>query len=75
MLRLLAARQIDAKTWPDLFQRHLLVLRAKASEVPHTDEWAGKVKTIVKRVDALGVKVDEKLSAMRLHVNVQSMYM
>jgi hypothetical protein len=46
-----------------MFQRHLFVLRAIASEVPHTDEWAGKVKTVVNRVDSLEAKVDEKLSA------------
>ena len=56
-------RQIDADKQPEMFQRHLFVLRAIASEVPHTDEWAGKVKTVVNRVDSLEAKVDEKLSA------------
>ena len=48
-----------------MFQRQLFVLRAMASEVPHTDEWAGKVKTVVNRVDSLEEKVDEKLSALQ----------
>ena len=57
------SRQIDANKQPEMFQRHLFVLRAIASEVPHTDEWAGKVKTVVNRVDSLETKVDEKLGA------------
>ena len=57
------SRQIDANKQPEMFPRHLFVLRAMASEVPHTDEWAGKVKTVVNRVDSLETKVDEKLSA------------
>ena len=41
------------------------MLRAKPSEVPHTDEWTGKVKAVVKRVDSLETKMDEKLSALQ----------
>ena len=65
----LATRQIDDKKRPDLFQRQLFVLRAKASEVPDTDEWAGKVKAVVKRVDSLEAKVDEKSSALEAKVD------
>ena len=54
-----------------MFQRHLFVLRAIASEVPHTDEWAGKVKTVVNRVDSLEAKVDEKLSAQDAKLDAQ----
>ena len=65
------SRQIDADKQPEMFQRHLFVLRAMASEVPHTDEWAGKVKTVVNRVDSLETKVDEKLSALQAKVDAQ----
>eukprot|EP01050_Picozoa_sp_SAG11_P019223 SAG11_NODE_3029_length_2753_cov_8.497739_2_plen_108_part_00 len=57
--------QIDAEMQPKLLPRQLFVLRAKPSEVLHTDEWAGKVRTVVNRVDALEIKMDEKLSALQ----------
>ena len=41
------------------------MLRAKPSEVPHTDEWTGKVKAVVKRVESLETKMDEKLSSLQ----------
>ena len=46
-------------THPHFFPRHLYVLQAKSEEVRDTDEWAGKVKAVVKaqdkKIDALQV--------------------
>ena len=55
--------QLDAKTHPDMFPRQLWVLRAKAEEVPHTDEWAGKVKAVVKVVKVLNANMAVKMDA------------
>ena len=50
---------------PELLPQQLFVLRAKPSEVPHTDEWTGKVKAVVKRVESLETKMDEKLTTLQ----------
>ena len=57
--------QIGGSSHAEMFQRQLFVLRAKASEVPTRDDWAGKVMAIVKRVDSRADGVDEKLEVMR----------
>ena len=48
-------------THPSFFPRHLFVLQAKSEEVRDTDEWAGKVKAVVKRVDVLQAAQDKKI--------------
>ena len=54
--------QLHAKTHPEFFPRHVFVLQAKSAEVRDTDEWAGKVKAVVKRVDALRDELGTKLA-------------
>ena len=51
--------QMGVDTHPSFFPRHLFVLQAKSEEVRDTDEWAGKVKAVVKRVDVLQAAQDE----------------
>lgn len=58
--------RIAPNTRPELFQRHLFVLRPKAREgLAATDAWAGKVNAIVKRVDGLEGNIDSKLKEMK----------
>ncbi len=53
--------QLHEKTHPEFFPRHVFVLQAKSAEVRDTDEWAGKVKAVVKRVDALQDQIGNKI--------------
>ena len=53
--------QLDATTNPDFFPRQLWVLRPKAEDTPDVDEWAGKVKAVVKEVKALEAKIGAKM--------------
>eukprot|EP01043_Picozoa_sp_COSAG02_P015223 COSAG02_NODE_643_length_19037_cov_9.951632_16_plen_390_part_00 len=58
--------RIAPNTRPELFQRHLFVLRPKAREgLAATDAWAGKVNAIVKRVDGLEGNIDSKLKDVK----------
>jgi hypothetical protein len=57
--------QMGLATHPDFFPRHLFVLQAKSEEVRDTDEWAGKVKAVVKHVDVLRAAQDTKIDALQ----------
>ena len=71
MLRACAC-QLDPTSRPHLFQRHLFVLRAKLSETVRTEnEWAGKVRAVVNRVDALEDSVNKKLDAQQMKLDAQ----
>jgi hypothetical protein len=60
--------ELNPATRPDLFPRQLYVLRAKSSEVPEADEWAGKVKAVVNvvrtKTDALETKMSQRMDAL-----------
>ena len=48
------------------------MLQAKLSETVHTEnEWAGKVRAVVNRVDAREESVNEKLDAQQMKLDAQ----
>ena len=56
-------------THASFFPRHLFVLQAKSEEVRDTDEWAGKVKAVVKRVDVLQAAQDKKIDEVNRQIH------
>ena len=66
---------LNPASHPDLFPRQLYVLRAKSSEVPEADEWAGKVKAVVNvvrkgiaKTDTLEAKMNQRMDALEAEV-------
>ena len=65
MSEFVTAWQINDKSRPELFERYLFVLRPhRDHRSSSVDTWAGKVNAIIKRVDILEGKMDQKVSGV-----------
>eukprot|EP01043_Picozoa_sp_COSAG02_P023738 COSAG02_NODE_1275_length_13506_cov_8.845603_18_plen_1068_part_00 len=59
-------RRINHKNRPELFERHLFVLRPKARKKSlSTDTWAGKANAIAKRLGGVEITVEHKLTQVK----------